>query len=79
MGGDSEESETEGKGEEVVEERVYQGHSNIEMVGLYSDSNGRSCTMHDCCGTTVKKGDLLRLIPTVVTINGKDENAVKFV
>lgn len=51
----------------------------VELVGLYSSTNGRSCLMHECCGRSVVRGDLLRLIPTVVTINGKDENAVKFV
>jgi hypothetical protein len=52
---------------------------DIEIVGLQSCSNGRSCSIHEVCGDYVEVGDLLRLIPTVVTINGKDQGAIKLV
>jgi hypothetical protein len=51
----------------------------IEIVGLHSCYNGRSCCMHETCGEHVKVGDLLRPLPTVVTINGKPQEAIKLV
>jgi hypothetical protein len=35
--------------------------------------------MHETCGEHVKVGDLLRLLPTVVTIDGKPQEAIKLV
>jgi hypothetical protein len=51
----------------------------IEIVGLHSCSNGQSCSMHETCGKHVKVGDLLRLLPTVVTVSGKPQEAIKLV
>jgi hypothetical protein len=52
---------------------------DIEIVGLQSCTNGRSCSLHEVCGDYVEVGDLLRLLPTVVTINGIDQGAIKLV
>lgn len=52
---------------------------DLEIVGLESSTNGRSCSIHTACGTSVKKGDILRLVPCVVTINHEVEPALKCV
>lgn len=64
---------------DYVEEVDDLRHNEVEIVGLYGSTNGRSCNLHACCGKTLVRGDLLRLIPMVVTINNVQENAVKFV
>jgi hypothetical protein len=53
------------------------GDIDLEIVGLFGNTNGRSCSVHTECGSHVKVGDLLRLKPTIVIINGKEEHAVK--
>ena len=50
-----------------------------EIVGLSSSTNGRSCTLHGCCGDCVEQGDVLRLVPYVVTIGNTPEEAIKLV
>jgi hypothetical protein len=55
------------------------GDINLEIVGLNSHSNGRFCCIHPVCGDFVKVGDLLRMVPTVVTILGLPEPAIKLV
>jgi hypothetical protein len=55
------------------------GDIDLEIVGLCSSTNGRSCTVHKACGLSVVVGDILRLKETVVTISGKTEKAVKLV
>ena len=52
---------------------------DLEIVGLNSSTNGRSCCIHACCGESVAVGDVIRLVKTVVTIDGHDEEAVKCV
>ena len=52
---------------------------DIEIVGLLSPTNGRSCSVHACCGEHVAVGDVLRLVRTIVTIGDKSEIAVKCV
>jgi hypothetical protein len=52
---------------------------SIEIVGLNSSTNGRSCVQHSVCGNHLEKGDLVRLIPVVLDIEGRLENAVKCV
>lgn len=52
---------------------------DLEIVGLFSSTNGRSCSAHQCCGKEVKKGDILRLVKTVVTVNMAPEEAIKLV
>lgn len=51
----------------------------VELVGLEGSSNGRSCTVHSVCGVSVQVGDVLRLVPCVVTIDHVTEPAVKCV
>ena len=51
----------------------------IELVGLKNDANGRSCERHEVCGAVVMVGDVLRLKRAVVTIDGRIEEALKFV
>ena len=52
---------------------------DFEIVGLLSSSNGRSCTLHDCCGQDVNVGDVLRLVGCTVSMEGRVEDAVKLV
>ena len=52
---------------------------DLEIVGLSSPDNGRSCCLHDVCGAQVKEGDLLRLTKTVIFRNGIPEEAIKAV
>ena len=52
---------------------------DLEIVGLYACSNGRSCSRHETCGQHVKVGNVLRLVKCVVTIKGRAEEAVKLV
>jgi hypothetical protein len=47
----------------------------IEIVGLESSTNGHSSHIHEVCG----EHDLLRLVPMVVTIDGKTQEAIKLV
>ena len=53
--------------------------TDIEIVGLQSCSNGRSCCIHEVCGDYVEVGDLLRLVSTVVKIRGETQEAIKLV
>lgn len=53
--------------------------ADIEVVGLHVNSSGRMCEKHSCCGRTVVVGDCLRLIRTIVFINGENEDAIKLV
>jgi hypothetical protein len=52
---------------------------DLEIVGLDSSTNGRSCTCHATCGEYVAVDDVLRLVKCVVTIQGLTEDAVKLV
>ena len=51
----------------------------LEVFGLHSASNGRSCSVHTECGRSVQRGDVLRLVKCVVDIHGATETAVKAV
>jgi hypothetical protein len=53
--------------------------NEFEIVGLFEDSNGRSCERHRVCGDTVRVGDVLRMKKTIVEYNGKVSEAIKFV
>jgi hypothetical protein len=73
---------TSNKGSDSDDEddgRPFAESTDIEIVGLHSCTNGRSWSIHEVCGDFVEVGDLLRLVPTCVTINGKDECAIKLV
>ena len=52
---------------------------DLEIVGLDSSTNGRSCSRHAICGQYVFVDDVLRLVKCVVTVNGLTEDAVKLV
>ena len=52
---------------------------DFEVVGLQSSSNGRSCTIHECCGEDVGIGDVLRLVGCTVAVDGVVEEALKLV
>jgi hypothetical protein len=54
-------------------------HPDLEIVGLSSASNGRSCCQHHICGEHVAANDVLRLVKCVVVANGRTEEAVKLV
>eukprot|EP00977_Amphora_coffeiformis_P003376 scaffold624_cov176-Amphora_coffeaeformis.AAC.8 len=51
----------------------------LEIVGLKSSTNGRSCCLHVCCGEEVVVGELLRLVKCAVSVDGVVEEAVKCV
>jgi hypothetical protein len=42
---------------------------DLEIVGLRSGTNDRSCCQHEICGAQVLVGDVLRLVKCIVTIN----------
>eukprot|EP00977_Amphora_coffeiformis_P013799 scaffold3718_cov131-Amphora_coffeaeformis.AAC.1 len=52
---------------------------DFEIVGLNSSTNGRSCCLHETCGEDVGIGEVLRLVPCVVSVDGSIEEAVKCV
>lgn len=52
---------------------------DIEVVGLTSSTNGRSCSVHAVCGDSVEAGDILRLVPCLVTVGSETEPAIKCV
>ena len=53
---------------------------DLEIVGLHASSNGRSCSVHTCCGDHVVVGDLIRLVKCLVSINGGEvEESIKCV
>lgn len=53
--------------------------ADIEIVGLHSSTNGRSCCQHACCGKHAAVNDVVRLVRTVVTVNDNIEPAIKVV
>jgi hypothetical protein len=63
----------------AINTRRFDGVLEIEICGLTSSDNGRSCTIHPCCGKFVTVGDVLRLRETVVDIEGYPEAAIKLV
>ena len=52
---------------------------HLEIVGLHASNNGRSCSVHPCCGDFLKVGDLLRLVKCIVTVDGELQDAIKCV
>jgi hypothetical protein len=42
------------------------GDVDLEIVGLFGSTKGRSCSAHNDCGAHVKVGDLLSLKPMIV-------------
>jgi hypothetical protein len=52
---------------------------DFEVCGLANASNGRSCSLHSVCGSSVRKNDVLRLVETIAFVDGADETAIKLV
>ena len=53
--------------------------SDLEIVGISSSTNGRSCINHDVCGEHLQEGDVCRLILVTVLIQNMEEEAIKVV
>ena len=64
----------------IIENRVepvavpFDGPFDFEVVGLQMTSNGRQCCSHDACGQNLSIGDVVKLVPTIVTTEDKDES-----
>ena len=54
-------------------------NADLEIVGLESNTNGRSCTVHSVCGQAIAVGDVLRLVGCIVQIDNITEDAIKCV
>jgi len=61
------------------ETNVQQKMHDLEIVGLKSSTNGRSCCLHSCCGEDISIGSILRLVKCTVSVDGSVEEAVKCV
>lgn len=48
----------------------------FDVVGLEKTENGRSCDVHEVCGSSVIVGDVLTLLPCEVIVNQKRERAL---
>ena len=48
----------------------------IEIVGINSHTNGRSCEEHHTCGCVLEEESLVRLRKCQVYINGHEQSAV---
>ena len=48
----------------------------LEIVGLESNTQGRSCDQHSCCGSLVTEDTVLRLRKVQVIVDGKEERAI---
>ena len=53
---------------------------SLEIVGLKVNSNGRQCHLHSCCGESLKVGDVVKLVKTMlIGEEGPQEEAIKAV
>ena len=50
--------------------------SVVDVVGLNASSNGRSCEIHDICGSVLEVDTLVRFKSVQVVINGREETAI---
>ena len=48
----------------------------VEIVGINSNTNGRSCEEHHTCGCVLEEDTLVRLRKRQVYINGREQSAV---
>ena len=48
----------------------------VEIVGINSNTNGRSCEEHHTCGCVLEEDTLLRLRKRQVYINGREQSTV---
>jgi hypothetical protein len=51
-------------------------YSDFEIYGLASTTNGKSCVYHECCGSQVVLGDIIRLKKTLVDVATGVEEAI---
>lgn len=49
---------------------------DFEIVRLESPTNGCSCTIHDCYGRHVDNENVLRLVKTMISVDGQVEKAI---
>ena len=48
----------------------------VEVVGIEANSQGRSCELHETCGSLVEEDVVLRLRKVQVVVEGKEETAI---
>ena len=53
--------------------------SFLEIIGVESDTDGRSCTVHETCGDNMEVGDVSHLVECVISCNGVNKIAMKCV
>jgi hypothetical protein len=58
------------------EDDTTEPYSDFEIFGLSSNTSGRTCNHHECCGAQVQPGDILRLKKTLVEVDTGVEEAV---
>jgi hypothetical protein len=63
-------------GDEDEEDDDEEPYSEFEIYGLASNTSGRSCIVHECCGAQVVVGDIVRLKKTLVDLDHGTEEAV---
>lgn len=63
--------------EEPPHSEVQQCH--LEIVGLHASNNGRSCSVHACCGDFLKVGNWLHFVKCIKTVDSKLQDAIKYV
>ena len=49
---------------------------SIEIVGIESNSNGRSCEEHDCCGIVLDNDVVVRFRRVQIQVDGMEETAI---
>ena len=70
-----EDDEDDEDGAEVLP--VVEGVFDFEVVGLHMKNNGRECCQHETCGEHLMKGDVIKVIQTMITnVDGVDEDAL---
>jgi hypothetical protein len=67
--------------QELLCEQVYtyEGPFDFEIVGLQKKTNGRSCCQHEFCGLHLRVREVVRLVRTIVDVEGGAEEAIKLV
>jgi hypothetical protein len=63
-------------GDQDEEDDDEEPYSEFEIFGLNSNTSGRSCNLHECCGSQVTVGDIVRLKKTLVDLDHGTEEAV---
>ena len=52
---------------------------DLKIVGLMSNTNGRSCGVYHICGDHVVVGDVLHLVAMVMQVEDRTEEAIKVI